>query len=188
MCVAGNVVEWSCAHVSQWVQSVGLTELATAFILSDITGDLLLFIDGPSLEQLGVLLPLDRVKILAKVKALAAGLCPFVSCYARFALSNSPFLMLFVSALISPSHNNSFLVIQCRVVHHKFGQEIDCLLPIRLSFALRALRFTELCISLNGSPVPRQAPPVYLQDMKSHHFSDASLRCAAQGACGATAT
>ena len=75
MCVAGNVAEWNCLHVMIWLDSMDLAELVPAFILRFITGDVLLASDDEMLIDLGVTSKVDRVKILTKVKTLAARLC-----------------------------------------------------------------------------------------------------------------
>ena len=70
-------------HVMVWMDSIGMAALVSTFILNKIAGDVLLSITDDALKHLDVTNPVDRVKILAKVKALA-GLCVHcVECRSR---------------------------------------------------------------------------------------------------------
>ena len=67
-------------HVMVWMDSIGMAALVPTFILSHITGDVLLCITDKALEELGVATAVDRVKILAKAKTLAGLFVHFVKC------------------------------------------------------------------------------------------------------------
>ncbi|KAF7304908.1 STE11-like protein [Mycena kentingensis (nom. inval.)] len=64
------VANWNDTHIKTWLADIKCAGLAETFRANDIRGDILLELDGPALQEMGIASIGDRLRIANAVKAL----------------------------------------------------------------------------------------------------------------------